>query len=449
MKKFLFTLYLSFLCLFLYAAAEEEKTFLFIDQFHNDVRSLIEAETQVPIEYFAVTIDEFDHKDSYFYDIFEDREMIPLDCEEKDEMLLSLPYIWDYGVIISRKNENDILQTASKLKEKKYITISGIFSVEKYIIANKQKLSYNITTKTTPFNSFSKIFKGEADFTVLPSRVADKLLQETGMKTELAVSGSPEYYIMKFNYRLAVKKEDKATLVKINDIIYDMYKKGTLAELLKKHHLSQSFIPVCTNSQDLPINSMITVLNTVMISMTLCILQITFLMSKVRSKKADRINNSNNGESLASLELKRQVDEYLQGKVTLTEQTMKDPYSGLFAIDYFKDGVEEDIRRYTNFDQDFSVAIIKFKDNPSITAKILKDAADMVQEDFSKDCMCSYNGNGAFLVLFPKRTKNDVEIFIEGAAEHLERITNLRFETEVLQYGTTKQSEFMERLCLQ
>ena len=38
--------------------------------------------------------------------------------------------------------------------------------------------------------------------------------------------GSPEDTIMVVNYRFAVKKEDRVTLIKINDAINKLYKNG-------------------------------------------------------------------------------------------------------------------------------------------------------------------------------------------------------------------------------
>jgi GGDEF domain-containing protein len=172
------------------------------------------------------------------------------------------------------------------------------------------------------------------------------------------------------------------------------------------------------------------------------------LIRKTQKKKHETPQEAQTA-ALETLELKRQVDEYLMGQVTLTEQTLKDPYSGLFRMSYFKDRIDEEISRQNNFGQVFSVVLLKFKDISAITMKLLKDAADMVQEDFNKDCICCYDGNGTFEVLLPKHTQDDIQIFAESAAEHLERITRREFDTEVIQYGTIKHSEFMEKVCRQ
>ena len=444
MKKFFYALFL----IIIIPLGAEERNLLLPKSFHDEVKEIIEAEIKAPIEYSALTIDEFNSTSLFFPDIFRYGESTPFSDEEKKDFLISLPYTWDYGVIISRKEDNGMLTTKSKLREKKYITISGIFSIEKYMIANRQKISYNITTITNPFNSFSKIFKGEADFTILPSNIAEKLLQSTGMKTELAVSGSPDDTIMKMHYRFAVKSEDKDLLIKINDVIDSLYQSGKLQEIAEKNNVPPPFAPSYYEPTVPQRQTMITVLNITVVSMTVCIFLISLIIHKSTKKKRIKKNGPSQENTLAQLELKRQVEEYLQGKVTLTEQTLKDPYSGLFSMAYFKDRVLEEISRHNNFDQDFCVAVMKFKDVPAITEKMVKDAAAMVQEDFNQDCICSYNGDGAFLVLFPKRAKLDVQIFAEGAEEHLMRVTNCEFETEVFQYGTMKQNEFMERICV-
>lgn len=444
MKKNFIILCFFFSSFFLFSQA---KTFLVPEDFHKEIINIIEKETGVSIQYYSITMDEFKSENVFFSDVFKMDEAVPIKEEEKKNMLLSIPYSFDYGVIISRKGETGMLNAASNLVEKKYITISGIFSLEQYMINNKQKLSYNITTKTNPFNSFSKIFKGEADFTVLPSKIADYLLQETGMKTELFVSGSPESTIMKLHYRFAVKKEDSMALMKINDMIDTLFKEGTLKIIAEKNYIPENLIIHTSKSTETPYSTTVKIINIAILTITICIFLIALIISRNSKKPIVAKSLKSQEETLAELELKRQVDEYLQGKVTLTEQTMKDPYSGLFSMEYFKNRIEEAVSRYNNFDQAFCVAIMKFKDIPEITEKMLKEAADMVQEDFSKESLCSYDGKGAFLVLFPKRTKDDAEIFAEGAEEHLERITGCSFETEVYQYGTMKHKEFMEIIC--
>ena len=216
------------LCLFVRTVSAQEKTKWFPVGFHEEIKNRIEAELKVPVEYLAISLDEYRSNPVFLYDVYKDTSMNPISESEKDEFLISLPYIWDYAVIISRKDENDWLDPNMNLEEKKYITISGNITSEKYLMSKKQKLSYNITTDTNPFNSFSKIFKEEADFTILPSRVAEMLLQITSMKNELAVSGTPDNTILKFSYRFAIKKSDMDSFIKLNDTISKMYKNGPL-----------------------------------------------------------------------------------------------------------------------------------------------------------------------------------------------------------------------------
>ena len=426
---------------------QQERSLLLPIKFHEEVKQLIEAEVKVPIEYFSMTTDKYNSEDVFYYDIFKYGTMSPISDTEKNDFLVSLPYAWDYGVIISRKAEGETLTNHSNLKEKKYITISGISSLEKQMVANKQKISYNKTTDTNPFNSFSKIFKGEADFTILPNNIAEYLLFSTGMQNELAVSGSPEDTIMVVNYRFAVRKSDKVTLVKINDAINKLYKNKMLFEVANKNYMPTVLIPNYDGTENTKQTTTLYALNIIVLSLMVLLFLIAFYLKKKAQKVRKDQETEAQEEELETLEIKRKVDEYIMGKVTLTEQMLKDPYSGVFRMSYFKDRVTEEINRHNNFNQVFSVALLKINDISSITEKKLREAGSMVQEDFSKDSICGYNGHGTFAVLFPKRTQSDVQIFAEGAAEHLERVTSCTVETEVIEYGTMSQNDFMEKIC--
>ena len=442
-------LFCLLLCLFARTVNAQDKTMWVPVDFHEEIKSRLEAELSLPIEYLVVSVDEYRSESFFACDIFKYKEIVPLPESEKDNFFISLPYAWDFAVIISRKDDGDMLDSNANLEEKKYITISGNSSPDKYLITKKQKLSYNITTDTNPFNSFSKIFKGEADFTILPSRIADDLLIMTSMKNELYVSGTPENSLLKFGYRFAVKKSDGEAFIKLNDAISKMYKNGTLVEIARKNSLSPIFIPNYDETPAPTLRTVIKTLNVIVLSSTLIIFLLSLILIRKTQKKKKETPQEVQTAALETLELKRQVDEYLMGQVTLTEQTLKDPYSGLFRMSYFKDRIDEEISRQNNLGQVFSVVLLRFKDISAITMKLLKDAADMVQEDFNKDCICCYDGNGTFEVLLPKHTQDDIQIFAESAAEHLERITHCEFDTEVIQYGTIKHSEFMEKVCKQ
>jgi GGDEF domain-containing protein len=425
----------------------QEKSLLRHADFQTQLKQIIEAEINAPIEYYAMTTDEYNSDDVFFCDIFECGGINHVPDSEKDDFLVSLPYTWDYGVVISRNTEGDTLDNHSNLKEKKYITINGISSLEKFMIANKQKISYNRTTDTSPFNSFSKIFKGEADFTILPNAVAEYLLVSTGMKNELAVTGSPEDTIMIVNYRFAVRKSDRLTLIKINDVINKLCKSKVLLDLAKNNNLPVQFIPNYDANADIRQSTALYTVNTITFILTVLLFIASFYMSKKKHSLRKRQDLEAQEEELEKLELKRKIDEYIAGKVTLTEQTLKDPYSGLFRMDYLKDRISEEISRYNNFEQVFSIALLTISEKASLTEKNLKESGEMVLEDFSKDCICGYNGDATFVILFPKRTKYDIQIFAEGAAEHLERILDCTVETDVIEYGTMSQNDFMERLC--
>ena len=441
------------MCMILFLLARtsfaQEKTLWLPAGFHEEIKSRIEAEIKVPIEYLAISIDEFRSEPFFGYDVFKYKEIVPVSESEKENFLISLPYAWDYAVIISRKDENDRLDTSMNLEEKKYITISGSLTSEKYLITRRQKLSYNVTTDTNPFNSFSKIFKGEADFTILPNRIAEQLLLDTSMKNELYVYGSPDDTFLKLSYRIAIKKSDREAFIKLNDTISKMYKNGTFLEVARKNSLPPIFIPNFNETQAPSLSGIIRTLNVIVLITTIFIFLLSIILTRKTQKKKQEIAQDTQTAALETLELKRQVDEYLIGKVTLTEQTLKDPYSGLFCMSYFKDRIDEEISRQNNLGQVFSVVLLKFKDTSAINRKLLKDAADMVQEDFNKDCICCYDGNGTFEVLLPKHTQEDIQIFAESAAEHLERVTNCEFDTEVIQYGTIRHSDFMEKVCRQ
>ena len=458
-KTYQHTLAATFTCIFLllcnlfanrlYAQDKnsQEKSLLMPLEFHQQVKELIEAEIKTPIEYFAMTTDKYNSEDVFFHDIFEYGGINQVPDNEKDDFLLSLPYTWDFGVVISRKTEGETLDNHSSLKEKKYITISGISSLEKYMVANKQKISYNKTTDTNPFNSFSKIFKGEADFTILPNAIAEMLLVSTGMKNELAVTGTPDDTIMIVNYRFAVRKSDRVTLIKINDAINTFCKNKVLLEIAKNNNMPAQFIPNYDANTDTQQGTTLYTLNVIVLIVTVLLFITSLILTKKTQQLRKKHETEPQEEELETLELKRKVDEYIAGKVTLTEQTLKDPYSGLFRMDYLKDRINEEISRHNNFEQVFSVALLKITDISSITEKMLKEAGSMIQEDFNKGCICGYNGNGTFVVLFPKRTQNDVQIFAESGAEHLERIADCKVAVDVIEYGTMGQTDFMERIC--
>lgn len=427
------------------ANAQENESWL-SKGFHEDIRKYLEAEIKAPIDYLSISIDKFRSEDVFFHAITMQGEIKSIPDDEKDDFLITLPYAQDYGVIISRKDDTGRINTRTNLEQKKYITVSSGFSLEKYIISRKQKLSYNIMTDTNPFNSFSKIFKGEADFTILPSQVAERLLLDTGMMNELYVYGTPDDTVLHFNYRFAIRKSDRETFLKLNDAITNMYKNGTIYEIARKNGLSPNVIPNFDMAQAPATANLIFFFSAFALMMTVILFILSFIFSrKIQKRQTERIQDTQT-VNLETLELKRQVDEYLLGKVTLTEQTMKDPYSGLFCMSYFKDRVNEEISHHNNMEQVFSIVLLKFKDITAINKKILKAAADMLQEDFNKDCICCYDGICTFEVLFPKHTQDDIQIFAESAAEHLERVTQCSFDTEVIQYGTIKHSDFMEKV---
>ena len=286
------------------ANAQENESWL-SKGFHEDIRKYLEAEIKAPIEYLSISIDKFRSENVFFHAISKEGEMQSIPEAEKDDFLITLPYTQDYAVIISRKDDTGRIDTSTNLEQKRYIMVNGGFSLEKYIISRKQKLSYNITTDTTPFNSFSKIFKGEADFTVLPSLIAEKLLLDTGMMNELYVYGSPDDTLLKFSYRFAIKKSDKETFLKLNDAISRLYNNGTIYEIARKDLIPPIYVPSFAEVPASPLDKFLGTLNILIILSTISFFVLCIFFRHKNHKRKQENHTEVPIMDLETLELKR------------------------------------------------------------------------------------------------------------------------------------------------
>lgn len=441
LKKGLFT---ATLLLLLFFPLSADATVQVPLEFMNDVRDTIERTSGLTLDHIAFTMTTYGEDRTFVYDIFQIEDFAPVEGD-RDDYLLTLPFIQDYTVIISRNAEDGKLEEFSDLSGKKYIQVDGHFTFLE-LLPVKEAAAGQTELNYSPLNVFSKIYRGEADYTLLPSITADRLLTETGMKGQLHSSGSADDTIARIGYRFAVRKDEIEKLVQINAAIEKAMESTFMTDIFARYPQFTNNASV-SKGMDITEAKATNIMNIIVFLAIVAILSDIFFLKMKFNREKKEMEETPRKKEKTEAKIREQLEAYLDRKVSYTERFIMDPYSGLFSIDYFTDVVEKRIMDWNNKEQFFSVAVFRFSNPECISRQMVKTAADIIKEDFNNECVSSYNPAGFFLVLFPRRKAEDVQIFTEGAEDHLSKVTGCSFTSQVLEYGTVSPAEFMEKIC--
>lgn len=159
-----------------------------------------------------------------------------LDYSAAENYLFTIPIIYDYAVIVSRKSEqieiSDDIENAIENK------ICATYPSD--ILTGDWVSEFGITE----FNSegllassaCQKIIDKEADIVFLPQRLAELIFDMMGFHDELYISRP----LFEISYRLAFSEERASEYEIMNSKIFEMIEKGELQKLCKKYGLHQS-----------------------------------------------------------------------------------------------------------------------------------------------------------------------------------------------------------------
>ncbi len=159
-----------------------------------------------------------------------------LDYSAAENYLFTIPVIYDYAVIVSRKSEQ--IEISDNIENAIENKICATYPSD--ILTGDWVSEFGITE----FNSegllassaCQKIIDREADIVFLPQRLAELIFDMMGFHDELYISRP----LFEISYRLAFSEERASEYEIMNSKILEMIEKGELQKLCKKYGLHQS-----------------------------------------------------------------------------------------------------------------------------------------------------------------------------------------------------------------
>lgn len=142
-----------------------------------------------------------------------------------------------------------------------------------------------------------------------------------------------------------------------------------------------------------------------------------------------------------------QLQKTTENKLCNYQYKNTEPYSGLFTKSFIYSKISEQIIKNKYFNTPFSCGKISFNKAKYCIAKNVKNVAEIIQENISKETFSCYDGFSAFYILFPNRIKDDIEIFFYSTIDLLEsRLPSVKFNSCILQYSNQVPSDFIEAI---
>lgn len=171
---------------------------------------------------------------------------IEITDDRRREVNFSDPYYITFEQLIVKKGRKDI-KTLDDLVGKKAGTLKGCLA-ERIM---RSKGGIEVRTYDSEVNSFADLENGRLDAVLIDQPVA---VYYAGWNPELSLVGKP---IGEMSYGIAVRKEDKELLRKINDALEKMADSGKLREILEQWNMWNPSMALYLNdegpSNNLPI----------------------------------------------------------------------------------------------------------------------------------------------------------------------------------------------------
>ena len=156
-----------------------------------------------------------------------------IDYHPEDEYLFTVPVIYDYCVMISRKSEQ--LEITKEIEDKVCATfVSDLITGDWCRDLGIKKYDRDNVLASS---ACQKIINGEADFMFMPERLAEIVFDIMNYRDELYMSRP----FFEFSYSFVFEKDKISQWENVNNVIIDMIESGELDSICKKYGLTQSY----------------------------------------------------------------------------------------------------------------------------------------------------------------------------------------------------------------
>lgn len=159
-----------------------------------------------------------------------------LDCSADEKYLFTIPLVYDYAVIVSRKSEQ--IEVSDNIENAIENKICATYPSD--ILAGDWVSEFGITEFNREgilaSSACQKIIDNEADIVFLPQRLAELIFDMMGFHDDLYISRP----LFEISYRLVFSEEREAEYETMNLKILEMIENGELQKLCKRYGANQS-----------------------------------------------------------------------------------------------------------------------------------------------------------------------------------------------------------------
>jgi hypothetical protein len=360
--------------------------------------------------------------------------------EETAEYTFTLPYLTDDAVLITRKGEDiEIMKEINTGNSDRIYAGFQNDSLFRSWLADSGFHNMNDDTETFA-DALELIIAHQADFTILPNHMAQRVISESGLGYTLTTSRT----LFPIEYRIPVEISDVDSLVILNDELLKLDTKGTLTDIYFRKGIRSNAV-IEQESQILRP----AVLN--LLLLFLCILSIiyfirfytnyrkTYVIGKKKTNKNDEVSSMTLNDKISLLTSR---NSSISAKIAENRNT--DPYSGFYNTQYLNGRISECFISYAKKGVPFSVAVINTNNRTSSSAdtmNIMKEEISRLLKTPGTEAVAAYNGFGLFYVLFPNAGQDDALNAINKADCHFNNFS-------LTEYKGQDQYEFLGGLGL-
>ncbi|MCR4939471.1 MAG: transporter substrate-binding domain-containing protein [Treponemataceae bacterium] len=432
-KKLFSTMLFLLLLIPLHANLRLHKLVLYYNDARNntvskEVASLLEERTGVKINKFAMVAQLLQPSES----IISEEEGETLSPED---FVYTLPYLTDETVLITRPGEDIEIKNEIN-KGNSHRIYAGYKNDDIFRSWLKASDFNNIHEESkTLEDALELIISCEADFTILPSQMAQWVIKEAYLNYLLTTSRT----LFPIEYRIPIEKDDAQTLVKINDEILKMKEDGTLLNIYYKLGVKSNILIEEETKLYKP------VLGTILL-MIMCVLSIVYFIHFFTNyKKSEKVIKKEkiSDDELFSKSINDKISMLTKKNTMLTEQIKenksKDPYTGLYNLDYLRQCINDSFKLYAKQGSPFCIAIIDtFRRNDSLSESLstMKEEISRLKKKGEARIIAVHNGFGVFYILFPEKKQDQALQIIKKAECNFQNFS-------LLEYRGQDQYEFL------
>lgn len=360
--------------------------------------------------------------------------------EDTAEYTFTLPYLTDDAVLVTRKGEDIEI-----MKEINTGNSDRIYAGFKNDTLFQDWLAdsgfHNINEESETFaDALEFIIAHQADFTILPNHMAQRVISESGLSYTLTTSRT----LFPIEYRIPVEIDDVDTLVILNDELLKLDTEGTLTDIYFRKGIRSNSVLEQENQILRP-----AVLN--LLLLFVCILSIiyfirfytsyrkTYVKSKKKQNKNDEVSSMTLNDKISLLTSR---NSSISAKIAENKNT--DPYTGFYNTQYINGKINDCFISYAKKGVPFSVAVINTNSSNSSSADtiaVMKEEVSRLLKTPGTEAVAAYNGFGLFYILFPNTGQNDALSAINNADCHFNNFS-------LTEYKGQDQYEFLGGLGL-